>query len=64
MNRGIKKAGGSQDSNIVDAEKRMKVKKAQLKDTSGYTSPNEADLLNEQLEQQGESETIRNIFGD
>ena len=63
MPRGIKKQGGlDTDFTITDAAKRMKTRKAQLEEASGYSSPNETDLLNEELEQQNEPESVRNIF--
>ena len=61
----IKKTGLNTDSSIQDAQKRMKTRKKQLEEAAGYTSKNETDLLNAELEKDPtESEAVRKIFED
>ena len=63
MPRGIQKQGGlDTDFSITDAVKRIKTRKRQLEEAAGFVAPNETDMLNEELEQQNEPESIRRIF--
>ena len=65
MTRGIKqKTGLDTDFSITDAVKRANTRKDQLREAAGYETPNETDMLNEELENANEPIEIRNLFED
>ena len=65
MARGVKQTNkDGTDFTITDAVKRMKTRKDQLEEASGYSSPNETDMVNEELERGNESDYVREIFDE